>query len=46
MTDPLIRHPSIAPTRPGELLAEGVISATGRSKAGIARLLGQAAVDA
>ena len=34
------RHPSIAPIHPGEVLAEDVIPATGRSKAEIARLLG------
>ena len=34
------RHPSIEPTHPGELLAEIVIPATGKSKAEIARLLG------
>lgn len=35
-----LRHPSIEPAHPGELLAEIVIPATGRSKAEIARLLG------
>jgi antitoxin HigA-1 len=34
------RHPSIEPAHPGELLAEIVIPATGRSKTEIARLLG------
>ena len=36
----LTRHGSIAPVHPGELLAEDVIPATGRSKAEIARRLG------
>ena len=35
-----LRHPSIEPTHPGELLAEVVIPATGKKKAEIARLLG------
>src|SRR5258707_411421 len=35
-----LRHSSIAPAHPGELLREIVIPATGRSKAEIARLLG------
>jgi antitoxin HigA-1 len=35
-----MRHVSIEPAHPGELLAEIVIPATGRSKAEIARLLG------
>jgi antitoxin HigA-1 len=35
-----LRHPSIEPAHPGELLAEIMIPATGRSKAEIARLLG------
>jgi addiction module HigA family antidote len=35
-----LRHPSIAPAHPGELLREIVLLATGRSKAEIARLLG------
>lgn len=35
-----LRHPEIAPSHPGELLAEIVIPATGKSKAEIARLLG------
>jgi addiction module HigA family antidote len=34
------RHSSIEPAHPGELLAEIVIPATGRSKSEIARLLG------
>ena len=40
MADPLARHGSIVPTHPGELLAEDVIPATGKSKAEIARRLG------
>ena len=40
MADPPTRHGSIAPTHPGELLAEDVIPATGKSKAEIARRLG------
>lgn len=35
-----LRHPSIRPTHPGEMLAGVVIPATGRSKSEIARLLG------
>lgn len=35
-----LRHPSIEPSHPGELLAEITIPATGKSKAEIARLLG------
>jgi antitoxin HigA-1 len=35
-----LRHPDIAPSHPGELLAEIVIPGTGKSKAEIARLLG------
>jgi len=35
-----LRHGSIEPAHPGELLAEIVIPATGRSKTEIARLLG------
>ena len=35
-----LRHPSIEPAHPGEILAEIMIPATGRSKAEIARLLG------
>jgi addiction module HigA family antidote len=35
-----LRHRSIEPAHPGELLAEIVIPATGRSKTEIARLLG------
>jgi addiction module HigA family antidote len=35
-----LRHPSIEPAHPGELLAEIVIPATRKSKAEIARLLG------
>jgi addiction module HigA family antidote len=35
-----LRHSSIEPAHPGELLAEIVIPATGKSKAEIARLLG------
>lgn len=34
-----LRHPSICPSHPGELLAE-IIPATGKSKSEIARLLG------
>lgn len=40
MATDTLRHPSVEPTHPGELLAEIVIPATGRSKAEIARLLG------
>ena len=35
-----LRHPSIEPAHPGEILSEIMIPATGRSKAEIARLLG------
>ena len=35
-----IRHPSIEPTHPGEVLREDVLPATGHSKAEIARMLG------
>jgi addiction module HigA family antidote len=35
-----LRHPSLEPSHPGELLAEIVIPGTGKSKAEIARLLG------
>lgn len=35
-----LRHTSIEPAHPGEILSEIVIPATGRSKAEIARLLG------
>ncbi|PSJ54891.1 HigA family addiction module antitoxin [Kumtagia ephedrae] len=35
-----LRHSSIEPAHPGELLGEVMIPATGRSKAEIARLLG------
>jgi addiction module HigA family antidote len=35
-----LRHASIEPAHPGEVLAEIMIPATGRSKAEIARLLG------
>ena len=35
-----LRHASIEPAHPGELLGEIVIPATGKSKAEIARLLG------
>jgi antitoxin HigA-1 len=40
MATDTLRHPSIEPSHPGELLAEVVIPATGKSKAEIARLLG------
>ncbi len=40
MDDEVIRHPSIVPTHPGELLDAVVIPATGKSKTEIARLLG------
>ena len=40
MADNTLRHRSIEPAHPGELLSEIVIPATGRSKAEIARLLG------
>ena len=35
-----LRHQSITPAHPGEILAEITIPATGKSKAEIARLLG------
>jgi addiction module HigA family antidote len=35
-----LRHASIEPAHPGEILSEIMIPATGRSKAEIARLLG------
>jgi addiction module HigA family antidote len=35
-----LRHPSIKPGHPGQMLAEITIPATGRSKTEIARLLG------
>jgi addiction module HigA family antidote len=35
-----LRHPTIEPAHPGEILSEIMIPATGRSKAEIARLLG------
>jgi addiction module HigA family antidote len=35
-----VRHPSIKPAHPGELLREVVIPATGKTKTEIARLLG------
>ena len=35
-----LRHPSIAPAHPGEILAGITIPATGKSKTEIARLLG------
>jgi antitoxin HigA-1 len=35
-----LRHPSIEPAHPGEVLAEITIPATGKSKAEIARRLG------
>ena len=40
MATDTLRHPSLAPSHPGELLAEVVIPATGKSKAEIARMLG------
>lgn len=40
MATDTLRHPDIEPAHPGELLAEVVIPATGKSKAEIARLLG------
>jgi antitoxin HigA-1 len=40
MATKTLRHSSIEPGHPGELLAEIVIPATGKSKAEIARLLG------
>lgn len=40
MATSTLRHPSIKPAHPGELLREIVIPATGLPKAEIARLLG------
>ena len=40
MASDTLRHGSIAPSHPGELLREVVIPATGRSKTEIAKLLG------
>jgi addiction module HigA family antidote len=40
MATETLRHPSIEPAHPGEILSEIMIPATGRSKAEIARLLG------
>lgn len=40
MATDTLRHPSIEPAHPGELLGEIVIPGTGKSKAEIARLLG------
>lgn len=40
MANRSLRHASVEPTHPGELLREVVIPATGLSKAEIARLLG------
>jgi addiction module HigA family antidote len=40
MASETLRHASIAPNHPGELLREVVIPATGRSKTEIAKLLG------
>jgi addiction module HigA family antidote len=40
MATDTLRHPSVEPSHPGEMLAEIVIPATGKSKAEIARLLG------
>jgi antitoxin HigA-1 len=40
MATKTLRHTSIEPAHPGELLAEIVIPATGKSKSEIARLLG------
>jgi addiction module HigA family antidote len=40
MATDTVRHPSIEPAHPGELLGEITIPATGKSKAEIARLLG------
>jgi antitoxin HigA-1 len=40
MANETLRHPSIEPAHPGELLAEITIPATGKSKTEIARLLG------
>jgi addiction module HigA family antidote len=39
MATSALRHPSIKPAHPGEMLAEIIIPATGKSKAEIARLL-------
>jgi addiction module HigA family antidote len=39
MATDTLRHPSLEPTHPGEMLAAVVIPATGRSKAEIARRL-------
>ena len=39
MVTDTLRHSSLEPSHPGELLAEVVIPATGKSKAEIARLL-------
>jgi addiction module HigA family antidote len=40
MATETLRHSSIEPAHPGEILGEIMIPATGRSKAEIARLLG------
>ena len=40
MASESLRHASIEPAHPGEILSEIMIPATGRSKAEIARLLG------
>ncbi len=40
MATDTLRHPSIEPAHPGEMLGEIMIPATGKSKAEIARLLG------
>lgn len=40
MATDTLRHPSIEPVHPGEMLAEITIPATGKGKAEIARLLG------
>lgn len=40
MATETLRHSSIAPAHPGEMLSEITIPATGKSKAEIARLLG------
>lgn len=40
MATDTLRHPSIEPAHPGEMLREIMIPATGKSKAEIARLLG------
>lgn len=40
MATETLRHPSIEPAHPGELLSKVVIPATGKSKSEIARLLG------